>query len=129
MWVSAEICAHTVAVADTFNLLPSFVEKRKKLSDTPKGAGKKGGKPSKKYGHSAGRVTIKNYSSPFDESPPASTPTPFDNSAFFLKWVTRRISVCQGKCNRPIRDEEGRSYQPPYDLCLHERNDDHTGAQ
>ncbi|KAJ7323727.1 hypothetical protein OS493_031145 [Desmophyllum pertusum] len=65
MWLSTRICSHTVAVADSINLLPSFVDWRKKckgasvslagmvLSDTPKGAGRKGGKPTKKYGKSA----------------------------------------------------------------------------
>ena len=53
MWLSTRICAHTVAVTHTMNLLSSFVDWRKTyketpvslsgmvLSDTPKGAGKK----------------------------------------------------------------------------------------
>ncbi|KAJ7323726.1 hypothetical protein OS493_031144 [Desmophyllum pertusum] len=32
--------------------------------------------------------------------------------------MSRRISVCQGKCERPMRDEQGRMYPPPFDLCL-----------
>lgn len=137
MWLSTRICSHTVAVADTINLLPSFVDWRKKckgasvslagmvLSDTPKGAGRKGGKPTKKYGKSASqRVTVQNYSSPFDDCstptpPPTPSPSsPFEKPEFFLKWMSRRISVCQGKCERPMRDEQGRMYPPPFDLCL-----------
>jgi hypothetical protein len=113
------------------NLLLSFVDWRKKskgtsvrltgmiLSDTPKGAGKKGGKPKKKYGQSTERkITVQNYASPFDDRPVPSTSSPFENSGFFLKWVSRRISACQGKCQRPMRNEEGRIYPPPYDICL-----------
>lgn len=137
MWLSTRICAHTVAVADTINLLPSFLDWRKKckgasvslagmvLSDTPKGAGRKGGKQGKKYGKSAAqRVTVQNYSSPFDDcSTPTSSRTPspsspFEKPEFFLKWMSRRINVCQGKCERPMRDEQGRMYPPPFDLCL-----------
>ena len=43
---------------------------------------------------------------------------PLKKTEFFLKWVSRRITVCQGKCQRPMRDEQGRIYPPPYDLCL-----------
>ena len=131
MWLSIRICAHTVAVAHTMNLLLSFVDWRKKykgtsvrlagmvMSDTPKGAGKKGGKPKKKYSQSTGRnITVQNYASPFDDRPLSSPSSPFENAGFFLKWVSRRISVCQGKCQRPMRNEEGRIYPPPYDLCL-----------
>ena len=131
MWMSTRICAHTVAVAHTMNLLLSFIDWRKKskgtsvrltgmiLSDTPKGAGKKGGKPKKKYGQSTERkITVQNYASPFDDRPVPSTSSPFENSGFFLKWVSRRISACQGKCQRPMRNEEGRIYPPPYDICL-----------
>ena len=43
---------------------------------------------------------------------------PLKKTEFFLKWVSKRITVCQGKCQRPMRDEQGRIYPPPYDLCL-----------
>ena len=85
-------CVHIgVAVADTLNLLPSFLDWRKKckgasvslpgmiLSDTPKGAGKKGGKPAKKYGQSAaGRIIVTNYANPFDEQRIPSPASPFE---------------------------------------------------
>ena len=65
----------------------------------------------------AGRITVTNYANPFDEQRIPSPGSPFEKSEFFLKWVSRRITVCQGKCQRPMRDEQGRIYPPPYDLC------------
>ena len=108
MCLSTRMCAHSVAVADPLNLLPSSLDWHKKckgasvslpgmiLSDTPKGAGKKGGKPAKKYGQSAaGRITVTNYANPFDEQLIPSPSSPFEQSEFFPKWVSRRITVCQ----------------------------------
>ena len=108
MRLSTRMCAHSVAVADPLNLLPSSLDWRKKckgasvslagmiLSDTPKGAGKKGRKPAKKYGQSAaGRITVTNYANPFDEQLIPSPSSPFEQSEFFPKWVSRRITVCQ----------------------------------
>ena len=109
MWLSTRMCAHSVAVADPLNLLPSFLDWHKCkgasvslagmiLSDTPKGPGKKGGKPAKKYRQSAaGRITVTNYANPFDEQLIPSPSSTFEQSEFFLKWVSRRITVCQGK--------------------------------
>ena len=56
------------------------------LSDTPKGAGKKDGKPTKKYGRSSATVTVQNYNDPFNvsHSDPvddcASPSNPYDKS-------------------------------------------------
>lgn len=92
------------------------------LSDTPKGAGKKSGKPAKKYGQSAaGRITVTNYANPFDEQRISFPSSPFEQSDFFLNWVSRRITVYQGKCQSPMRDEQERIYPPPYDLFLDRR--------
>ena len=44
--------------------------------------------------------------------------SPATSSPFFLKWVTRRISVCQGKCGRPTKAEGGGMFPAPYDLCV-----------
>ena len=131
MWLSTRICAHSVAVADKLKRLPSFLDWRKKckgpsvrlspivLSDTPKGADKKGSKPGKKYGNSAaGRIPVTKYASPFHDRTTPFSSRPSEKSEFFLKWASRRITVCQGKCQRPMRDEQGRIYPPPYDLCL-----------
>ena len=131
MWLSTGICAHSVAVADKLKRLPSFLDWRKKckgpsvrlspmvLSDTPKGAGKKGSKPGKKYGNSAtGRIPVTKYASPFHDRTTPFSASPSEKLEFFLKWVSRRITVCQGKCQRPMQDEQGRIYPPPYDLCL-----------
>lgn len=82
------------------------------FSDTPKAAGRKGGKPAKKYGQSgATRVFVQNYSNPFDDCPLPLPSSPFDKSEF-SEMVSRRISVCQVQCGRPMRDDQGRVYPP-----------------
>jgi hypothetical protein len=44
--------------------------------------------------------------------------TPMASSPFLLKYTTRRISVCQGRCGRPMRTEDGQMYPAPFDLCV-----------
>jgi hypothetical protein len=137
MFLSANFCAHTVAVAEKMHMLPQFILWRQKsqkhvnlarivLNDAPKGAGKKGGKAtSKRYGvpkkdsNSITTTTIDPFTAP--QASTSSSPqglTPFEGTGFFFKWVTRRITVCQGKCGRPMRTQNGSLFSPPYDLCI-----------
>lgn len=146
MWLSTRLCAHTVAVAQKMNLLEAFVLWRKNskaqaislsgvaLSDTPKGAGRKGGKAtSKKYGASKSNTLTRHTHDPFERPATQATITspfsdiatshltPFEGTGFFLKWMTRRITVCQGKCGNPMRMADGRMYPAPYDICIARR--------
>lgn len=87
------------------------------ISETPKGGGRKGGKTKKRYCQFSGRkTTVTNYATQFDDKHVPTPSSPFQNTGFFLKWVSRRISV--GEYQRPIRTEEARMCPPPYDICL-----------
>lgn len=144
MWLSTRLCAHTVAVAQKMDLLEDFLMWRKNtkaqavtltgvvLNDTPKGAGRKGGKATtKKYGTPSSSTATRNTHDPFKmsatnrtETSPFSADTvtsplsPFEGTGFLLKWMTRRITVCQGKCGKPMRMAVGGLFPPPYDICI-----------
>ena len=107
MWLPTRICAHTVAVARTMNLLSSFVDWRKTykgtpvslpgkvLSDTPKGAGKKGRKTKKRYSQSNGRKrTVTNYASPFDDQ---HVPTSSLSEYWIFSKMGKQTNFCMSR--------------------------------
>ena len=109
MWLSTRICAHTVTVAHTMNLLSSFVDWRKTykgtpaslsgmvMSNKPKGAGKKGGKTKKRYSQSNGRKrTVTNYASPFDDQHVPTPSSPFQNTGFFSE-MGKQMNFCMSR--------------------------------
>jgi len=140
MFLSSHFCAHTVAVAEKMQLLSQFVLWRQKsqkgvnlarivMNDAPKGAGRKGNKPPlKRYGNARNNddlitTTINPFSTPqtsgsSTENDSQAQMTPFEGTGFFFKWISRRITTCQGKCGRPMRMQDGALYPSPYNLCI-----------